>query len=73
MFMVLALYSGSLCNVSRKYLEHVCLLLVCLIGYLNAQANKPSSKLYGSQMETTVTAVDIMSESKQQGQKFTSV
>lgn len=68
MFMVLALYSGSLCNVGRKYLE-----LVCLIGYLNAQTNKPSSKLYGSQMETTVTAVDIMNESKQQGQKFTSV
>lgn len=51
MFMVLALYSGSLCNVGRKYLE-----LVCLIGHLNAQTNKPSSKLYGSQMETTVTA-----------------
>lgn len=68
MFMVLALYSGSLCNVSRKYLE-----LVCLIGYLNAQTNKASSKLYGSQMETTVTAVDIMNESKRQGQKFTSV
>lgn len=66
--MVLALYSGSLCNASRKYLE-----LVCLSGYLNGQTNKPSSRLYGSQMETTVTAVDVMSESKRRGQKFMSV
>lgn len=47
-FMTFSLHSGPRCNVSRKYLE-----LVCLIGYLNGQTNKPSCKLYGSQMETT--------------------
>lgn len=57
MFMALELLSGPCCNVSRKYLE-----LVCLIGYLNGQTNKPSCKLYGSQMETTMKVVDFINE-----------
>lgn len=60
MFMALALHSGPRCNVSRKYSE-----LVCLIGYLNGRTNKPSSKLYGSQMESTVKVVDFTNECKQ--------
>lgn len=55
MFMALALHSGPRCNVSRKYSA-----LVCLIGYLNDQTNKPSCKLYGSQTESTVKVVDFI-------------